>query len=115
MASMHEMERLAKEQAIRDMNRVKSNNPESVPMPPQQPVQAMYDEVTNALSELRESVAMLDERLGYVSRSKPECAEGGIGPNEPERSPMAHNLHCILCEVHRIYFDVQDMRNRLEI
>lgn len=90
-------------------------HPDSVPMPPQQPVQAMYDQVTSALENLRGEVALLDERLGYVCTQSPVCGEANTDGPMSDRSPMAHNLYCVLSEVNRIAWSVQDMRNRLEI
>jgi hypothetical protein len=90
-------------------------NPVSTPIPPQPPVQAEFESLTIALSELRDQVSALDEKLGYVSLQPNAGESGETGPVEPERSPMAHNIHCATCDVNRLAYRLQEMRGRLQI
>jgi hypothetical protein len=77
-------------------------------------IQDLYNQIAIALEHARDEASMLDERLGYVSTSAaPECADkDGL---VPERSPLAHNLYCILCDINRLSYKLSGMRGRLQI
>lgn len=83
--------------------------------PATQPVvQDLYEQLTGALTSLNDEVSMLDEKLGYILISACPKSDEKDGP-VPERSPLAHNLYCTLCDVNRLAYRVQNMRGRLEI
>jgi hypothetical protein len=79
-------------------------------------IKSQFDQATNAFSDLLGEVDMLDERLGYVSLSAPPETNGnGQSPADPERSTLAHNLHCLTCDINRLTYRLQGIRGRLEI
>jgi hypothetical protein len=77
-------------------------------------IKDLFEQITNALVGMREEVSLLDERLGYVSLSAPP---DGMPGNEAmvDRSPLAHNLYCTMCDINRLNTRLNDMRNRLQI
>jgi len=86
-------------------------------MPVLPEIQRYYDGVVNSINTLRDEISILEEKLGYVSLSAPPSSVDHSKSNspEPERSPLAHNLHCVECELNILSFRIQGMRNRLQI
>lgn len=78
-------------------NRVSYDTPKSAQVQPTAipAVQDLYEQLTAAITSLKDKVSMLDERLGYVSVSTCPEQDEKDGP-VPERSPMAYNLYCAL-------------------
>lgn len=80
----------------------------------QPPIQDLCYQLAKALASMRDEFEMLNEKLGYVSLSAPPQNEAGASP-ERERSPMAHNLYCILYDVNIMAYRIQQTRQLLEI
>lgn len=77
-------------------------------------VQKQYDRLTASFGALRDTIAMLDEKLGYVSLSPCPSGIADVSP-EPERCTLAHNLCCAVSEIDGMAWKITDMRDRLQI
>ncbi len=93
------------------------SNPSVAISPAKQPeVQDLYDQLTSALEHLRGEVSAIDEKLGYIQLPAPS-QDGSVSPEkpQPDRSPLAHNLYCLLCGINDTSYRLNMIRLRLQI
>lgn len=78
-------------------------------------IKGQVEQLEEALGNASATFALLEEKLGYITTPQPPRDKGVSNDPQPNRSPLAHTVACMVTDVRNLIGRTEAMYRNIEI